>query len=312
MCIATVVETQGPRIRLRLDGTDDRNDFWLLVDSEHIHPFEWTTKQGDTIKPPLGFRNNLSTWPRFYDKIVQSANESTFATESCFKPPPSEPSRNEFKKGHKIEAIDVKNPHLICPATITDIDKDLIHVSFDGWSHASSFWCHYASRDIFPVGWCKRANHTLQSPGNLEEKLQQRKVNRRSLNSSKMNNSLNASKRLSIDNLNESAARIKSPHKVNNIAEKATKVDLSIVKSEKIEHDVAASVNNGSSSSSKMMLNENKKPVNAQISASNLNGKSENGQAKKLTPCSDNNSAAQQKSANVSPQFTSKYTLNCV
>jgi len=302
MCIASVVETQGPRIRLRLDGTDDRNDFWLLVDSEHIHPFEWTTKQGDTIKPPLGFRNNLSTWPRFYDKIVQLANESTFAPELCFKQPPGEPQRNEFKKGQKIEAIDVKNPHLICPATVTDVDKDQIHVAFDGWSQASSFWCNYASRDIFPVGWCKRANHTLQSPGNLEEKMNQRKVNRRSLNSSKMNSSLNGSKRQSVDAANLNETRMKSPQKAASQAVTSTPtnaggetarsqtIDLSLVKSEKIEHEVVGAV--AATSAKGNALNENKKPANANA---------ENGQVKKVI---SGDNAAQQKANNV-PQFTS-------
>lgn len=44
-CIATVVAVIGPRLRLRLDGSDNKNDFWRLVDSNDIHPignqFKW-------------------------------------------------------------------------------------------------------------------------------------------------------------------------------------------------------------------------------------------------------------------------------
>jgi hypothetical protein len=177
MCIATVVDLLGPRLRLRLDGTDDRNDFWLLVDSEFIHPFEYTTKRGGSIQPPLGFRNNISTWPKFFDKLVQSAGENTFARDTCFKPSPAKPVKNEFKKGQKLEAVDQKNPHLLCPATIKDCDKDNLLVSFDGWSQLCNFWCNYTSRDIFPVGWSNLANHPLQLPGNYDEK---RKSHRRS------------------------------------------------------------------------------------------------------------------------------------
>lgn len=36
-CVATVIRTLGPRILLRLDGTDNRNDFWRMVDSETIY-----------------------------------------------------------------------------------------------------------------------------------------------------------------------------------------------------------------------------------------------------------------------------------
>jgi polycomb protein SCMH1 len=38
-CIGTIVEKDGPRLRLRLDGTDDRNDFWRLVDSGEIRSY---------------------------------------------------------------------------------------------------------------------------------------------------------------------------------------------------------------------------------------------------------------------------------
>jgi len=43
-CIGTVIEKDGPRLRLRLDGTDDRNDFWRLVDSTDIRCYGTTEK----------------------------------------------------------------------------------------------------------------------------------------------------------------------------------------------------------------------------------------------------------------------------
>jgi len=38
ICVATVVGMIGPRLRLRLDGSDNKNDFWRLVDSSDLHP----------------------------------------------------------------------------------------------------------------------------------------------------------------------------------------------------------------------------------------------------------------------------------
>jgi hypothetical protein len=157
-------------LRLRLDGTDDRNDFWLMCDSDLIHPFEYSAKHGRKIQPPLGYGNDLSKWPKFLEKLIQSAGENVFASESCFKTPPVKPPKNEFKIGQKLEAVDPKNPHLICPATIKDINRDKLYISFDGWSQASQFWSSYTSRDLFPVGWCKKVGHTLQHPGDLEDK----------------------------------------------------------------------------------------------------------------------------------------------
>jgi hypothetical protein len=43
-CIGTIVDKDGPRLRIRLDGTDDRNDFWRLVDSADIRSYGTTTK----------------------------------------------------------------------------------------------------------------------------------------------------------------------------------------------------------------------------------------------------------------------------
>lgn len=37
-CIGTVIAVLGSRLRIRLDGSDNQNDFWRLVDSNEIHP----------------------------------------------------------------------------------------------------------------------------------------------------------------------------------------------------------------------------------------------------------------------------------
>ncbi|KAK2715801.1 polycomb protein SCMH1-like isoform X2 [Artemia franciscana] len=161
-CIATVVSVLGPRIRLRLDGSDDKNDFWRLVDSREINPIGHCEKLGGMLTPPLGFRMNASSWPTF---LVKTLSGGVIAPTSSFKPEPPDPKCNFFKVGMKLEAVDKKNPQLICPATIGELKKDLIHVVFDGWKGAFDYWCRYDSREIFPVGWCKRSNHPLQSPG---------------------------------------------------------------------------------------------------------------------------------------------------
>lgn len=53
-CIATVIATLGPRLRLRLDGSDNKNDFWRLVDSCEIHPIGYCEKHNGMLQPPLG------------------------------------------------------------------------------------------------------------------------------------------------------------------------------------------------------------------------------------------------------------------
>lgn len=53
-CIASVVGILGPRLRLRLDGSDNKNDFWKLVDSSEIHTIGTCEKHGGMLQPPLG------------------------------------------------------------------------------------------------------------------------------------------------------------------------------------------------------------------------------------------------------------------
>ena len=81
-----------------------------------------------------------------------------------FQDPPT-PRTNLFEVGMKLEAVDRKNPQLICPATIGTVKDDQIHVEFDGWRGAFDYWTRYDSRDIFTVGWCALSNHPLQPPG---------------------------------------------------------------------------------------------------------------------------------------------------
>ena len=86
-------------------------------------------------------------------------------TVCCAVQEPPTPKTNEFQVGMKLEAVDRKNPQLLCPATVGAVNGDQIHVMFDGWKGAFDYWCRYDSRDLFPAGWCARTGHPLQPPG---------------------------------------------------------------------------------------------------------------------------------------------------
>uniref|UniRef100_A0A670IEQ2 Scm polycomb group protein like 2 n=1 Tax=Podarcis muralis TaxID=64176 RepID=A0A670IEQ2_PODMU len=154
VCIATVIGITGARLRLRLDGSDNKNDFWRLVDSSDIQPIGTCEKKGGMLQPPLG------------KKTYKTLNGAEMAPASFFKKEPTKPSPNCFKVGMKLEAIDRKNPYLICPATIGNVKGDEVFITFDGWRGAFDYWCKYDSRDIFPVGWCDLTGDALQPPGN--------------------------------------------------------------------------------------------------------------------------------------------------
>ncbi|CAH1799310.1 unnamed protein product [Owenia fusiformis] len=161
-CIATVIGNLGPRLRLRLDGSDNKNDFWRLVDCDSLQPIGSCEKKGGLLQPPLGFCKNPSYWPMFLQKTL---NGAAIAPDCAFITEPPTPPKNEFKLGMKLEAVDRKNPQLICPATVGSVNGDQIHVTFDGWRGAFDYWCRYDSREIFPVNWCALSGHPLQPPG---------------------------------------------------------------------------------------------------------------------------------------------------
>ncbi|CRK98127.1 CLUMA_CG011495, isoform A [Clunio marinus] len=162
ICIATIVGVLGSRLKLRLDGSDNKNDFWRLVDSSEIKPVGDCEKNGGMLQPPLGYSRNASNWPSFLAKIL---SDGEMAPAEIFQPEPKTPKRNFFKVGHKLEAVDKKNPQLICCATVSAVKDDEIHVTFDGWRGAFDYWCRYDSRDIFAVGWCAKSCHPMQPPG---------------------------------------------------------------------------------------------------------------------------------------------------
>ncbi|CAL8252188.1 unnamed protein product [Merluccius merluccius] len=163
VCIATVMGMTGVRLRLRLDGSDNTNDFWRLVDSADIQPIGTCEKKGDMLQPPLGFRMNASSWPMF---LLRTLNGAEMAPATAFKKEPPRPPQNNLTPGMKLEAVDKKNPYLICPATVGQVKGPDLFITFDGWRGAFDYWCRYDSRDIFPVGWCSVTKHSLQPPGN--------------------------------------------------------------------------------------------------------------------------------------------------
>lgn len=93
-CIGTVVGVLGSRLKLRLDGSDDKNDFWRLVDSNEIHTYGHCKENGGMLQPPLGFRMNASSWPTYLSKILKDAH---LAPKDIFQPEPATPTTNLFE-----------------------------------------------------------------------------------------------------------------------------------------------------------------------------------------------------------------------
>ena len=54
ICVVSIVEILGPRLRLHFDGYSDTYDFWENVNSENLFPVGWCEKNDQCLVPPKG------------------------------------------------------------------------------------------------------------------------------------------------------------------------------------------------------------------------------------------------------------------
>eukprot|EP01062_Namystynia_karyoxenos_P061169 TRINITY_DN5327_c0_g1_i1.p1 TRINITY_DN5327_c0_g1~~TRINITY_DN5327_c0_g1_i1.p1 ORF type:complete len:239 (+),score=47.17 TRINITY_DN5327_c0_g1_i1:66-719(+) len=79
--------------------------------------------------------------------------------------------RPRFEVGHRIEAVDVKTPGLICVATIADVSADhqRVKIHFDGWTNVYDYWDAADSDNIAPIHTCFRIGMSLQPPRGYQQ-----------------------------------------------------------------------------------------------------------------------------------------------
>lgn len=159
--LASVVGIYGLRIRLRFDNCDALNDFYELVDSENIRPVN--SVPGQALRPPVGYTGSHLRYNSKLEKVL-TLPDTKVAPSHYFLKTPKKPEKNLFKPGMKLEAVDRKNPDLICPATIGEVNGEEVKIAFDGWKGSFDYTCPYYSRDLFPVNWCRDNNHAISAP----------------------------------------------------------------------------------------------------------------------------------------------------
>ncbi|XP_067862907.1 lethal(3)malignant brain tumor-like protein 3 isoform X3 [Heptranchias perlo] len=154
-CVLSVAEVQGYRIRLHFDGYSECYDFWVNTDSPDIHPFGWCEKTSHKLHLPKGYKDSAS-----YLKSckAQAAPKNLFRSLNT----PITPSG--FRVGMKLEAVDKKNPSLICVATIADMVDNRLLIHFDNWDDSYDYWCDASSPYIRPVGSCQASGLPLTTP----------------------------------------------------------------------------------------------------------------------------------------------------
>ncbi|KAJ7304230.1 hypothetical protein JRQ81_011767 [Phrynocephalus forsythii] len=163
-CVLSVAEIQGYRMRLHFDGYSECYDFWVNADSPDIHPVGWCEKTGHKLLPPKGYKEGEFNWTSYLKNCkVQAAPKTLFKAMST----PVTPSG--FRVGMKLEAVDKKNPSLMCVATIADMLDNRLLVHFDNWGESYDYWCDASSPYIRPVGYCQETGTPLTTPAEYKD-----------------------------------------------------------------------------------------------------------------------------------------------
>lgn len=64
----------------------------------------------------------------------------------------------------KLEAVDKRNPSLVRAATLAEVNEYRLRIHFDGWDDIYDDWFEADSLDLYPVGWCEKSGHPLETP----------------------------------------------------------------------------------------------------------------------------------------------------
>ncbi|KAK6491918.1 lethal(3)malignant brain tumor-like protein 3 isoform X1 [Huso huso] len=157
LCVLSVAEVLGYRIRLHFDGFSHCYDFWVNADSPDIHPVGWCKMTGHKLQPPKAYKEDGFDWESYLTACnVQAAPKNLFKYQNT--------TPSGFQVGMKLEAVDRKNPSLVCVASIADVVGNRFLVHFDNWDDTYDYWCNASSPHIHPVGWCQDNGRPLTAP----------------------------------------------------------------------------------------------------------------------------------------------------
>uniref|UniRef100_A0A3Q2XGY8 L3MBTL histone methyl-lysine binding protein 1b n=1 Tax=Hippocampus comes TaxID=109280 RepID=A0A3Q2XGY8_HIPCM len=163
-CVLTVAEIQGYRVRLHFDGYPECYDFWANADSWDLKPAGWCEKNGHKLLLPKGCKDGEFNWSMYVKNC-----RGQLAPKHLFKSLNTSVTPSGFRAGMKLEAVDRKNPSLICVATIAAVVDNRLLIHFDNWDDTYDYWCDASSPYIHPVGYCEEAELTLTTPAEYKQ-----------------------------------------------------------------------------------------------------------------------------------------------
>ena len=93
ICVVSVAEEAGPRLRLHFDGYSDSYDFWENANSENLFPVGWCLKNNQCLVPPKGMylsSGDFSLIPFYFQDLLLPI---LTGSHTCQRPSLWEPQR---------------------------------------------------------------------------------------------------------------------------------------------------------------------------------------------------------------------------
>ncbi|CAH3044292.1 unnamed protein product [Pocillopora meandrina] len=162
ICVATVTNVIGNHFLVHFDEWDDSYDYWCGDDCPYIRPVGWCKENNRNLNPPNDDEFHTFRWEDYLKST------GTIAAPSYFFKTRAPPI---FEVNHKLEAVDKRNPSLVRAATVAEVNEYRLRIHFDGWDDIYDDWFEADSLDLYPVGWCEKTGHPLETPLTTREKI---------------------------------------------------------------------------------------------------------------------------------------------
>ncbi|XP_068045530.1 scm-like with four MBT domains protein 2 isoform X1 [Anomalospiza imberbis] len=168
--IVSVVENVGGRLRLRYVGLEETESYdqWLFYLDCRLRPVGWCQENKYRMDPPADIYSlkTITEWKCALEKSLNDAANFPLPME-VFKDH-ADLRNHFFTVGMKLEAVNMREPFHICPASVTKVfNSHYLQVTIDDLRPEASkisMLCHADSLGILPIQWCLKNGVNLTPP----------------------------------------------------------------------------------------------------------------------------------------------------
>jgi hypothetical protein len=169
ICVVSVVEVVGHRLRLHFDGYGDSHDFWENADSENLFPAGWCQEHSKSLVPPKGYSPSNFCWSSYL--TITSTLAAPGALFLGRANAVGSTGLQGWKIGDRLEALDMHDTDqdLVYVSTVANVMEGRVLIHFDGWSINHDYWARPGGPWVHPVGWAASSKKKLIPPQDSQD-----------------------------------------------------------------------------------------------------------------------------------------------